>query len=214
MSKDLKPRTCLGFFARLFNTSWPLFVTHSRIVSFQGVRLIVFAFSDNLSAENYKLSAESGLPGLSFLECMGKYKILTWFQFLILYFWKPPDHVDQDCDMFSKTNWIKFKNLFSRHFMYSFFFLRHSRAASRFFRSRISRFLIFIVIENLILVWIFTIFIFIFILIFIYLTGLICCPHHQDCLAQMSPGKTWRRGQRMGWKKVIIIVINVKQLVS
>ena len=34
------------------------------------MRLIVFAFSDNLSAENYKLSAESGLPGLSFLECM------------------------------------------------------------------------------------------------------------------------------------------------
>ena len=151
---------------------------------------------------------------LSLSVSQGKYKILTWFQFLILYFWKPPDHVDQDCDMFSKTNWIKFKNLFSRHFMYSFFFLRHSRAASRFFRSRISRFLIFIVIENLILVWIFTIFIFIFILIFIYLTGLICCPHHQDCLAQMSPGKTWRRGQRMGWKKVIIIVINVKQLVS
>ena len=60
----------LDFFARLFNTSWPLFVTHCRIVSFQGVRLIVFAFSDNLSAENYKLSAESGLPGLSFLECM------------------------------------------------------------------------------------------------------------------------------------------------
>ena len=47
-----------------------LFVTHFRIVSFQGPRLIVFAFSDNLSAENYKLSAESGLPGLSFLECM------------------------------------------------------------------------------------------------------------------------------------------------
>ena len=74
MSEDLKQRTCLsdilGFFARLFNTSWPLFVTHNRIVSFQGVRLLVFAFSDNLSAENYKLSAESGLPGLSFLECM------------------------------------------------------------------------------------------------------------------------------------------------
>ena len=32
--------------------------------------LIVFAFSDNLSAENSKLSAESGLQGLQLLECV------------------------------------------------------------------------------------------------------------------------------------------------
>ena len=32
--------------------------------------LVVFAFSDNLSAENSKLSAESGLPGLSLLGSM------------------------------------------------------------------------------------------------------------------------------------------------
>ena len=43
---------------------------NSRIVSFQGLRLIVFAFSDNLSAENCKLSAESGLPVLPLLGCM------------------------------------------------------------------------------------------------------------------------------------------------
>ena len=60
----------MGFSARLFNTSWPLFVTHCRIVSFQGLRLIFFAFSDNLSAENYKLSAQSGLQRLQLLECM------------------------------------------------------------------------------------------------------------------------------------------------
>ena len=40
------------------------------------MRLIVFAFSDNLSAENYKLSAESELPGLPLLESM-------WSGFLI-----------------------------------------------------------------------------------------------------------------------------------
>ena len=34
------------------------------------VILILFAFSDNLSAENSKLSAESGLPGLSLLGSM------------------------------------------------------------------------------------------------------------------------------------------------
>ena len=32
--------------------------------------LIVFAFSDSLSAENSKLSAESGLQRLQLLECM------------------------------------------------------------------------------------------------------------------------------------------------
>ena len=34
------------------------------------VILILVAFSNNLSAENSKLSAESGLPGLSLLESM------------------------------------------------------------------------------------------------------------------------------------------------
>ena len=34
------------------------------------LRLTVFAFSDNLSAEHYKLSAKSGLQGLSLLGCM------------------------------------------------------------------------------------------------------------------------------------------------
>ena len=32
--------------------------------------LIVFVFSDNLSAENSKLSAESGLQRLQLLECL------------------------------------------------------------------------------------------------------------------------------------------------
>ena len=36
--------------------------------SANSIILILFAFSDNLSAENSKLSAESGLPGLSLLE--------------------------------------------------------------------------------------------------------------------------------------------------
>ena len=35
-----------AFCQRLFKTSGPLFVTHCRIVSFQGLRLIVFAFSE------------------------------------------------------------------------------------------------------------------------------------------------------------------------
>ena len=39
--------------------------------SANSVILIVFAFLDNLSAENYKLSAGSGLQGLSLLGCMG-----------------------------------------------------------------------------------------------------------------------------------------------
>ena len=42
--------------------------------------MIVFAFSDNLSAENYKLSAESGLPGLSFLECLNGVENLVKLQ--------------------------------------------------------------------------------------------------------------------------------------
>ena len=38
--------------------------------SANSVILILFVFSDNLSAENSKLSAESGLPGLSLLGSM------------------------------------------------------------------------------------------------------------------------------------------------
>ena len=41
------------------------------------VILILFAFSDNLSAENSKLSAESGLPGLSLLESMDVARIIS-----------------------------------------------------------------------------------------------------------------------------------------
>ena len=36
----------------------------------QVLKLIVFAFSDNLSAENSELSADSGIPGIPLLECM------------------------------------------------------------------------------------------------------------------------------------------------
>ena len=49
----------LGFSAILFSASWSLFATHCTSVSFWVPRLIVFVFSDNLSAENSKLSAES-----------------------------------------------------------------------------------------------------------------------------------------------------------
>ena len=38
--------------------------------SANSVVLIVFAFSDNLSAENSKLSADSGIHGIHFLGCM------------------------------------------------------------------------------------------------------------------------------------------------
>ena len=40
----------------------PLFITHFRIDRCQVLKLIVFVFSDNLSAENEKLSADSGNP--------------------------------------------------------------------------------------------------------------------------------------------------------
>ena len=43
------------------------------------LRLIVFAFSDNLSAENSKLSAESGHQRLQLLECMRGVLIMTRF---------------------------------------------------------------------------------------------------------------------------------------
>ena len=56
----------MGFSARLVSTSWPLFETYCRIVSFGVFKLIVFAFSNNLS-ENSKLSAEFVLQ---LLECM------------------------------------------------------------------------------------------------------------------------------------------------
>ena len=34
--------------------------------------LIVFSFSDKISAENSKFSADSGIHGIQFLECMGE----------------------------------------------------------------------------------------------------------------------------------------------
>ena len=43
--------------------------------SANSIILILFAFSDNLSAENSKLSAESGLCGLSLLGSMPKLPI-------------------------------------------------------------------------------------------------------------------------------------------
>ena len=51
----------MGFSARLVSTSWPLFETHCRIVIFWAFKLIIFAFSNNLSAANLKLSADSGI---------------------------------------------------------------------------------------------------------------------------------------------------------
>ena len=40
------------------------------VISTHIAELIVFAFSDNLSAENSKFSADSGIHGIHFLECM------------------------------------------------------------------------------------------------------------------------------------------------
>ena len=45
-------------------------MTNFRIFCSWVLRLIVFAFSDNLSAENSKLSAEFVLQLLQLLECM------------------------------------------------------------------------------------------------------------------------------------------------
>ena len=59
-----------GLFARLFNTSWPLFVTHCRIVSFQGLRLIVFCVLRQSCCGKFEFSAESGHPGHPLLGCM------------------------------------------------------------------------------------------------------------------------------------------------
>ena len=41
----------------------------SRMVAM--AELIGFVFSDNFSAENSKISADSGIHGIHFLECMG-----------------------------------------------------------------------------------------------------------------------------------------------
>ena len=107
--------------------------------------------------------------------------------------------------------------LFSRHFIYSFFFLRHSRAASRFFRSRISRFLKSRVNIQQLWIEILINIISMIIITIMYttlslssltlplvqtisnqLTGLICLTRRQGFLDPRSPTKTWRRGQRMG----------------
>ena len=51
--------------------------------------LIVFAFSDNLSEQNSKLSAESGLQGLQLLECVSVYQhifhILGTFRHILVH---------------------------------------------------------------------------------------------------------------------------------
>ena len=62
----VKCQKILDFSAKLFNTSWPLFATHCRIVSFQGLRLIVFAFSDNLSAENLNFLRSPDIQDIRF----------------------------------------------------------------------------------------------------------------------------------------------------
>ena len=67
----------MGFSARLVSTSWPYFEAYCQIVSFWAFKLIVFAFSNNLSAENSKLSAEFVLQLLQLLECMDGHLILT-----------------------------------------------------------------------------------------------------------------------------------------
>ena len=40
------------------------------VISTHIAELIVFVFSDNLSAENLEISADSGIHGIHFLECM------------------------------------------------------------------------------------------------------------------------------------------------
>ena len=52
--------------ARLFYKLW------SAKMPLHLAELIFFAFSDNLSAENSKLSADSGIQRIQFLECMLK----------------------------------------------------------------------------------------------------------------------------------------------
>ena len=53
--------------------------------------LILFAFTENLSADNYKLSAESGLPGLSLLGSMGVCWGCFWAYFGV--FWGVLGHI-------------------------------------------------------------------------------------------------------------------------
>ena len=47
---------------------WVVGIYKSRMVAM--AELIVFAFSDNFSADNSKFSADSGIHGIHFLECM------------------------------------------------------------------------------------------------------------------------------------------------
>ena len=49
---------------------WVVGISKSRMVAM--AELIVFAFSDIFSAENSKFSADSGIHGIHFLECMGR----------------------------------------------------------------------------------------------------------------------------------------------
>ena len=64
-----------GFFFFKYNFGYRSFCPETKRPRIYRViyltNLILFAFTENLSADNYKLSAESGLPGLSLLGSMG-----------------------------------------------------------------------------------------------------------------------------------------------
>ena len=51
----------------------PLDLYFQYIDSFQVLRLIVFAFSEKVFAENSKLSADSGFYEIQLLECMAQW---------------------------------------------------------------------------------------------------------------------------------------------
>ena len=79
--QNVKRSETKNFYASLFNTKssdWPLFITHCRIDSWQILRLIVIAFWENLSAENSKLSADSGIHGIPLLECLPQQSGAFW----------------------------------------------------------------------------------------------------------------------------------------
>ena len=144
---------------------------------------------------------------LSSLDISNFYRILT-FENLNL-FWQTSPSASSPVSRHHHHNYDEQDcHLFSRHFMYSFFFLRHSRAASRFFRRRISLFLmnISINIDNLVIIikliikiaylfdswpglplsW--SILVNLFIVNQpIQLTGLICLTHRQGFLDRKNP---------------------------
>ena len=96
-----------GLFARLFNTSWPLFVTHCRIVSFQGLTLIVFVFSDNLSAENLNFSADFYIQLIQFFG----YMAIEWYWLVLFGFrWYCMDLHCIEWHSIILYDWMKAKN--------------------------------------------------------------------------------------------------------